>query len=356
MQLIDLGWNSFFENNFKEYKNQGYSAMRISRGNRNKLIAYNENGKYSCEITGKFRFENDRKSKFPTVGDWVIVSLVPNEKKAKILAILPRKSLFSRKVTGVITEEQPVAANIDIIFIITGLDLNYNLRRIERYLSLAWESGAQPVLLLNKSDLCPEAEERKREVESIAAGVDVYTLNAYNQKDLDKLNKYIKKEQTLAFLGSSGVGKSTIINSLLGTDYLKTNEVNEFGSRGRHTTSFSELIFLPNGGMVIDTPGMREIQVWGEETAMKQVFEDIDELSANCRFKDCSHEKEPGCAVQEAITNGSLEKKRFDNYLKLKNEFAYIQDRKTMKANAIEKSRWKDISKYTKKIKKGKLK
>lgn len=352
MQLTDLGWCSFFENHFKQYQNQDYSVMRVIRENREKYIACNESGEFSCEVTGKFRFETNNKSKFPTVGDWVVASIVPNEKKAMIHAVLPRQSIFSRKAAGEITEEQPVAANIDIIFIITGLDLNYNLRRIERYLSIAWESGAVPVLLLNKSDLCPETEQRKQEVESIAMGVDVYTLSAHNQKDLEKLNKYIKARKTVAFLGSSGVGKSTIINSLLGTDRLKVNKVSELGSRGGHTTTFRELIVLPDGGMVIDTPGMREIQVWGDEEGFKQVFEDIKELSSDCRFNDCTHENEPGCAVQEAINNGSLDQKRFGSYLKLKKEFAYLTDRQTMKANVIEKSRWKNISKQAKKIKK----
>jgi ribosome biogenesis GTPase / thiamine phosphate phosphatase len=354
MEMKDLGWNPFFENHYEHYRNQDYSVMRIIRENREKYIACNDTGEFSCEVTGKFRFENESKSQFPAVGDWVVASIVPGEKKAMIHAILPRKSIFSRKVAGEITEEQPVAANIDTIFIITGLDLNYNLRRIERYLSMAWDSGAMPVMLLNKADLCSEAEQRRHEVESVAAGVDVYTLSAHNRKELEQLKKYIQPGRTIAFLGSSGVGKSTIINSLLGTDRLKVNEVSDTGSRGRHTTTFRELIFLPGGGMVIDTPGMRELQVWGDEEGVERVFNDIRELADNCRFKDCSHENEPGCAVREAITNGSLEAKRFENYLKLKKEFAYLSDRQTMKASAIEKARWKDIRKFAKSLKKDK--
>ncbi|XDD56017.1 ribosome small subunit-dependent GTPase A [Leptospira sp. WS4.C2] len=355
MQLSDLGWNSFFELNFDKYKNQGLSAMRIIRENREKYIACCELGEFSCEISGKFRFSTESKSEFPAVGDWVVTSVISNEMKAIIHALLPRKSVFSRKVPGQITDEQIIAANIDIVFIITGLDLNYNLRRIERFLSIAWESKALPVVLLNKADLCPEAELRKIEVESITIGVDVYTLSATQNTGIDILNQYIQKGKTIAFLGSSGVGKSTIINSLLGMEHLKVNEVSELGSRGRHTTTYRELIILPSGGMVIDTPGMRELQVWGDEEGLKYVFDDIEKLSLNCRYRNCSHENEPGCAVKKAISDDSLDPKRLESFLKLKKEFKYLEDRQTMKASAIEKANWKTISKLAKNIKKNKL-
>ena len=355
MQLTDLGWSPFFESYFEEYLTKGYSAMRVVRVNRGNFIASNGVGDFSCEVTGKFSFQSEGKSSFPTVGDWVIVSVIPNEPKAMIHTVLPRKSAFSRKVAGQISDEQVIAANIDMVFIVTGLDQNFSLRRIERYLSLTWDSRAVPVILLNKSDLCDDAEAKKSAVESIALGVDVFMLSAKQQSGMDFLKSYIKTGKTVAFIGSSGVGKSTIINTLLGTDHLEVNEVSDLGSRGRHTTTFRELIVLSTGGMVIDTPGMREIQVWGDETGLKQAFDDIEELSMNCRFKDCSHEIEAGCAVQAAIKNGSLDPKRLASYSKLKREFAYQADRLTMKASAIEKAHWKDISKYAKKLKKDKL-
>jgi ribosome biogenesis GTPase / thiamine phosphate phosphatase len=348
LQLTDLGWNSFFENQFEQYRNQNYSPMRIIRENREKYIAYSEAGELICEISGKYRFDTISKANFPTAGDWVAGAVRTGEMKATIHALLSRKSVFSRKVAGQITDEQVVAANIDTIFIVTGLDLNYNLRRIERYLAMAWNSGATPVIILNKSDLCPEAEIRKSEVESIAFGVDIYTLSATQNIGIEFLNKYIRPGETVAFLGSSGVGKSTIINSLLGTNKLKVNEVSDLGSRGRHTTTYRELILLPNGGIVVDTPGMRELQVWGDEEALKQVFDDIEELASNCRFSNCNHENEPGCAILEAVNNGTLDPGRLESFYKLKKEFSYLTDRQTMKASAIEKVRWKTISKLQK--------
>jgi ribosome biogenesis GTPase len=326
--------------------------MRIIREDRGKYIAYSELGEFACEISGKLRFETNSKGKFPTVGDWIAVSVHSNEKKATIHALLPRKSVFSRKVAGQIIDEQVIAANIDTVFIVIGLDLNFNLRRIERYLSVACESGVIPVVLLNKADLCAETEARKREVESIAFGIEVHVLSASQNVGMEILNKYIHTGETVAFLGSSGVGKSTIINSLLGTERLKVNKVSKLGSRGRHTTTFRELILLPSGGMVIDTPGMRELQVWGDEEGFKKVFDDIEELALNCRFRDCSHGNEPACAIQEALNNGTLSPKRLENYLKLKKEFAYLTDRLTMKANAVKKVRWKKISQHAKDLKK----
>lgn len=351
MKNTDLGWNTFFAEHFSKYQGHDFSPLRVMRENRESYIAQGEAGEFYCEVTGKYRFEHTLKSQYPTVGDWVVASIIPNETRALIHGILPRRTSLSRKVAGDVTEEQTVAANIDTIFIIAGLDSNYNVRRIERFLAIAWESGAIPVVLLNKTDLCPEFAQRKLEVEALAPGVEVYALSAQSQADLENIRKYFQRGQTCAFLGSSGVGKSTLINALLGTGRLETNAVSTLGSRGRHTTTFRELIFLPGGGMVIDTPGMREIQVWGDDEGLEQTFGDISELSLQCRFKDCSHSNEPGCAVLAAIGAGTLEPKRLASYLKLKNEYAYLSDRRTMKASAIEKARWKEISKYGKTLK-----
>ncbi len=352
MKLTELGWDSYFDGEFLRYRNSGLTAMRIIRENRGKYIALGESGRFECEISGKFRFETGSKGGFPAVGDWAAVLARPNENKGTIQGLLKRKNAFSRKVAGEVTDEQVVAANIDNLFIVTGLDSNFNLRRIERYLSVAWESGSVPVILLNKSDLCPDAEERKNEVESIAFGAEVHAISAAGNLGLEVLDRYILPGRTVAFLGSSGVGKSTIINTLLGDDRLEVREVSDSSSKGRHTTTFRELIVLPGGGMVIDTPGMRELQVWGDDDGLKQVFDDIEKLASGCRFRDCRHEEEPGCAVKAAIADGTLPSERFESYRKLKKEFAYLAKRQTMKPSAIEKENWKGISKLVKEIKK----
>jgi len=356
MELASLGWNPVFSGHFAPYREEGLIPVRIVRENRTNYVALGEGGRFICDVSGKFRFKSQDGLCRPTTGDWVAVSIRPGERKAIIHALIPGKSSFIRKVAGRVTEAQVVAANVDTVFIVCGLDLNFRLRRIERYLSLAEESGALPVILLNKADLCPDVEMKTKEAQSIASGIDVHVISACQRSGLGALKKYLKTGETVAFLGSSGVGKSTIINALLGAEYLKVNKVSETGSRGRHTTTFRELILVPDGGMVIDTPGMRELQVWGEEESLDRVFSDIEELSGECRFPDCRHQGEPGCAVREAIKSGLLDPERLESFQKLKREFTYLESRQVMKPSRIEKTHWKAISrsrKSTKRLKRG---
>lgn len=353
MLLKNLGWNQYFKKQFETYDTEGVIPLRVVRDNRTNYMAVGEKGEFRCEVSGKYRYGTQTKSEYPAVGDWVVATARPEEEKATIHSILTRKNTFSRKVPGEVTEEQVIAANIDTIFIVTGLDQNYNLRRIERYLSVAWETGATPFILLNKADLCGELETILAEVNSIAFGTKVMALSATEKEGIELLREHIGRGKTVAFLGSSGVGKSTIINALIGDDYLKVNEVNKVGNKGRHTTTHRELIVLPDGGMVIDTPGMRELQVWGEDEGLKQVFDDIERLAAMCQYRDCNHENEPGCAIREALNVESLSQERYSSYLKLKKEYEYLANRQKMKASAIEKAKWKDIRKVTRQLKDG---
>jgi ribosome biogenesis GTPase / thiamine phosphate phosphatase len=354
MNLSDLGWNNFFEKEFEPFKAQGLNSARITQENKNIYTAMDEKGELLAEVSGKYRHRADTKGKFPTVGDWAAISRFDVD-RAIIHALLPRQSAFMRKMAGKETEEQVIAANIETAFIVCGLDGDYNLRRIERYLTLAWESGAIPVILLNKSDLCPGLETRILEVETLAIGATVYAVSAKDGQGLDTLSVYLSKGKTAAFLGSSGVGKSSIINHLLGNERLATNTVSDADSKGRHTTTRRELLLLPNGGIVIDTPGMRELQVWGDDDGLRQVFDDIEELAAGCRFRDCSHLTEPSCAVRAAIEEGRLGADRFQSYTKLKRELEHLAFKQVMKAGAVEKLRWKQISKYQKSIKNRRL-
>lgn len=352
MNLIELGWDSFFIQHFEQFRNEGFSPARIACEQRQIYLIYTERGELSAEVSGKFRHNTLSRYDFPAVGDWVAVKIRAEEGRATIHAILPRKSHFSRKTAGELTEEQVIAANIDTLFLVNGLDRDFNLRRIERYLTLAWDSGANPVIVLNKADLCRNIEERMSAVESIAFGIPLYSVSAIKNQGLDALRKYISRGKTIALLGSSGVGKSTIINSLLGVNRQSVNHVREKNGRGRHITSFRELILVPTGGMIIDNPGMRELQLWTEEDGLQASFEDIEELAQKCRFRNCQHEHEPGCAVRKALEMGELDSKRFQNYLKLKKEYHYLIARKDQKARLAEKTRWKRISQWSKQMKK----
>lgn len=353
MNLELWGWNDFFANHFVPYRQQGFSVARVVIECRNSYILQSDNAEISAEITGKLRYRASDRQDFPAVGDWVVIRTREKEGTATIHEILPRKSKFSRKAAGSETTEQIVATNIDTVFLVSGLDGDFNPRRIERYLILAWESGANPVIVLNKADVCPNLENCLAEVEAVALGVPIITISAATNQGLETLQPYLQPGQTVALLGSSGVGKSTITNQLLGETVQAVQTVRQGDSRGKHTTTYRELLRLPTGGLIIDTPGMRELQIWSGEEGISESFADIAELAQQCRFRDCQHAHEPGCAVRQALQDGSLDASRFANYQKLQKEIKYMERKQDQREYIAEKEKWKKITKAMRNYQKG---
>ncbi|HJQ23751.1 MAG TPA: ribosome small subunit-dependent GTPase A [Blastocatellia bacterium] len=349
--LITLGWNAHFEAAFAPYREQSFEAARVALEYQGLYRVMTERDELLAEVRGKLRYTAQGREDFPAVGDWVALSRLPNENRAVIEAVLPRTSKFSRKAAGETSEEQIVATNIDTVFLVVGLDHNYNLRRIERYLILAFESGARPVIILSKADLASDIEACLREVEQVALGTPIHAISAKRGAGLEPLEDYLGVGKTIAFLGSSGVGKSTLINRLLGEERQKTQDVREEDSKGRHTTVHRELIVLPAGGLLIDTPGMRELQLWDAGEGLTDSFADIEEMAAACRFSDCGHEREPACAVKAAIAEGTLAASRLENYKKIQKELEFLESRTDVRLQQSRKERDKRVHKVFNRLK-----
>lgn len=319
INLKNVGLNDRFFQESMMY--QGLFIGRVTSQSKDLYKVITEDGELLAEITGKLRYDAKQLSDYPVVGDFVMVDRLSNENgNAIIHHILTRKSVFERKAAGTNNDVQAMASNIDTVFICMSLNRDFNLRRLERYLSIGWSSGATPVIVLTKSDLCDDLQEKLREVSSVAMGADVLVTSSMSDNGVTSLKDYLVVGKTVAFIGSSGVGKSTLVNRLLGEEMIDTKEIRK-DDKGRHTTTRRELIILHEGGVVIDTPGLREIGV--ESANLSRAFIDIDDFASQCKYNDCSHESEPGCAVQAAINEGILTTERLNNYQKLKKEAKY---------------------------------
>jgi ribosome biogenesis GTPase len=352
ISLESLGWSAHFENHFESLKSDTLIPGRVFREEKSQYGILTGEGERIAKPSGRLRHTLNSVNERIVVGDWVALNSGSDRASATVEFLLPRKSSVARKVasgrkrrSGGQTLEQVIAANMDVIFIVTGLDQDYNIRRIERYLTLVWNSGASPVIVLNKVDLCDNLNEKLEEIREVALGVPVLAISAKKEKDVRLLKPYFRDGKTAALIGSSGAGKSTIINTLLGFEKQKVKEISESVHKGQHTTTHRELIRMPEGGILMDNPGMREIQLWGDVEDVDSAFHDIELLADECRFKDCAHEREPGCAVKSAVEAGELDAERLESFHKMKRELEHLEERQRKPASIIEREKWRTIMK-----------
>ena len=350
MSLQALGWTPVFAEAFAPHAAEGLVPARVAVAFGATFRVITEAGEQLADISGRLRHQARGRRDLPAVGDWVAVKPTTIAGgRATIHAILPRTSVFSRRAAGTDTTEQVLATNVDTAFLMTAFDQDLNLRRLERYLSMTREAGASPVILVNKTDLTDQADALRAQVETVALGVPVHAISARHDEGLAALQPYLIPGHTLVVLGSSGVGKSTLINRLIGHDQLRTNEVREDDHRGRHTTTHRELIVLPAGALLIDTPGMRELQLWSADAGVGEAFDDISSLAPGCYFADCRHESEPRCAVKQAVEEGRLPPERLASFVKLRAELASLHTRQDTLAQQARKKADKVISRAVRK-------
>jgi ribosome biogenesis GTPase len=334
--LVRLGLDAELFEQLSRYDADGRALGRVSRVDRGALTVLTEHG----PVRASARREGAR----ATVGDWIAVRPDGPDGLYEVVGVAERRSSFVRRAPGDATEEQVVAANVDVAFIVISLAAKLSPRRTERYLALAWQSGATPVLVLSKADLCAEPELALASVEAVAFGVPVILVSSVTGEGIDELRSYVTPGRTLAFLGVSGVGKSTLVNTLAGAEVLRTQDVRSDG-KGRHTTTHRELVQLPGGGVLLDTPGMRGMLLWDASEGVEQAFGDVEELAGQCRFHDCAHESEPGCAVTAALRDGRLSISRFDSWRLLQRELRNLEMRQNVKLRAEERRKWRIHSK-----------
>lgn len=341
MKLKDLGWNKKFAKDFEPYLKQGFVPARIIRDNKISYGVLTKGGnEHEVIMSGKVYFDASSDAELPAVGDWVALDFIDDE--IVIRGRLSRQSCFSRKVPGKSSEEQVMAANIDIVIVVTDAGADYNPRRLERYFMLIEKSGAQAVVLVNKSDQLPteQNEEVAKEIRALKPGLDVHVTSAVKKEGVEVIRTYMNPGVSMTLVGSSGVGKSTLINQLLGEEWQWTGEVNEVTGKGRHTTTARELIVFEEGGILIDNPGIREVQMWTDEIILRESFSDVEELAKTCKFHDCKHGGDRGCAIKTAVESGELDEERYVSYLKLDEEIeALVKRRKRRQMNIERRSK-----------------
>lgn len=351
--ITNYGYTEFYKVQEERFDSneKGLIPGRVIEVQREQYKVITNEGESAAKLKGSLFYNEDVVSTYPAVGDFVLVKHNPIGEDI-IYQVLERKSKFSR-LDSFNEIEQIVATNFDYVFIMTSLNHDFNIKRVERYLTAAWQSGAVPVIVLTKADLCSDSAVYMDQLEQIAFGVSIVAVSSITGEGLEKLEEFIKPSSTIVFLGSSGVGKSSLVNAIAREEVMKVSEIREDDSKGRHTTTHRELIMLGNGTMIIDTPGMRELGMWNVSEGLDTAFTDIEELSTKCKFNDCSHENEPGCAVKEALESRELPHARWESYLKLKKEIKFAKMKESAAMRANEKARFKSISKFQKQYKKG---
>lgn len=337
MSLTTLGWDARWAEAFAPLAARGLVPARVVLEHQHIYRVHLDGGDELARVTGRTRHRLESRDAFPAVGDWVALREASGDDMRLIDEVLPRRSRFVRKAAGQTTEAQVVAANVDVVFLVSGLDLDFNVRRIERYLLTAWDGGAQPVIVLNKADLCADLDAVLAELAPVAGGAPVEVVSARDGRGVERLRTHIGPQRTAAFLGSSGVGKSTLINALIGEEVQTTADVRVHDSRGRHTTTHRELIVLTDGSLLIDTPGMRELQLWDAGDGLAEAFSDVIALGADCHFRDCTHQAEPRCAVRAAADEGRLHADRLANYQRLSKELVHTRGQMDERAQADRK-------------------
>jgi len=338
------GWNEKWQEKIETHGVPG----RVVLEHKNLYRVITDHGEWLSTLSCKFK-HLQAKSEFPCVGDWVVVEQMPGEEKGIIHQVLPRISSFSRGAAGETSDIQRIAVNVDYAFLVMSLNHDFNVRRLERYLLATWDSGANPIVVLTKKDQCEDISPYMEAVESVAFGVPVHAVSSVTGDGIDELQNVLAGSKTGALLGSSGVGKSSLINALAGTELMAVQDIREDDSKGRHTTTHREMVLLPTGGLLIDTPGMREFQLGDYSEGVETGFSDVETLAEACRFRDCAHGNEPGCAIREALETGELQPDRFRSYVKLKRELAHMERKSDLAAQKAERSKWKQITKDSRK-------